>query len=85
MIDTQNSPIGGLRTSQYERPRTRGVQIDALSAHGVTKENLFCDKLLGARRTGPGLWPVWRRSSAATHSSFGDWIGWAGPCGTWST
>ncbi len=54
MIDTQNSRlVGYARVSTNERELA--LQIDAPSAHGVTKENLFCDKLSGAREDRPGL------------------------------
>ena len=54
MIDTQNERLVG-----YARVSTNdqelALQIDALLAHGVKKENLFCDKLSGAREDRPGL------------------------------
>ena len=54
MIDTRNARlVGYARVSTNEQELA--LQIDALSAHGVTKENLFCDKLSGAREDHPGL------------------------------
>ena len=54
MIDTQDSRLVG-----YARVSTNdqelALQIDALRTHGVTKENLFCDKLSGAKEDRPGL------------------------------
>ena len=54
MIRTLNERLVG-----YARVSTNdqelGLQIDALRAHGVKKENLFCDKLSGAKEDRPGL------------------------------
>ncbi len=54
MINTKDARlVGYARVSTNEQELA--LQIDALSAHGVTKENLFCDKLSGAREDRPGL------------------------------
>jgi DNA invertase Pin-like site-specific DNA recombinase len=54
MIDTRNARlVGYARVSTSEQELA--LQIDALSAHGVSKDNLFCDKLSGAREDRSGL------------------------------
>ncbi len=54
MISTQNSRlIGYARVSTNDQELN--LQVDALLAHGVTKEHLFFDKLSGAREDRPGL------------------------------
>ena len=54
MISNQNRRlIGYARVSTNEQEL--GLQVDALLAHGVAKEHLFCDKLSGAREDRPGL------------------------------
>lgn len=54
MIDTLNArQVGHARVSTNDQELA--LQIDALRAHGVTKENLFFDKLSGAREDRPGL------------------------------
>ena len=54
MISTQNQRlIGYARVSTNEQELC--LQVDALIAHGVTKELLFFDKLSGAREDRPGL------------------------------
>lgn len=45
--------IGYARVSTVEQELD--LQIDALLAHGVKKEHLYCDKLSGAREDRPGL------------------------------
>ncbi len=54
MISDQNQRlIGYARVSTIEQELN--LQIDALLAHGVRKEHLFCDKISGAREDRPGL------------------------------
>ena len=54
MIDNQNHRlVGYARVSTIEQELH--LQIDALLAHGVKKEHLYCDKLSGAREDRPGL------------------------------
>ena len=54
MIRTLNERlVGYARVSIIDQEP--GLQIDALRAHGVKKENLFCDQLSGAKEIRPGL------------------------------
>ena len=54
MISTQNERlVGYARVSTNEQELD--LQIDALLAHGVRKDHLFCDKLSGTKVDRPGL------------------------------
>ena len=53
MIDHNHHLFGYARVSTTEQELN--LQIDALLAHGVKKEHLFCDKLSGTREDRPGL------------------------------
>lgn len=53
MTTNEQRLIGYARVSTNEQEL--GLQIDALLSHGVTRPNLFCDKISGAREDRPGL------------------------------
>lgn len=54
MISTRNDRLMGYaRVSTSEQDFS--LQYDALIAHGVTKEHLFCDKISGVKEDRPGL------------------------------
>jgi DNA invertase Pin-like site-specific DNA recombinase len=58
----QGRMLGYARVSTSDQELN--LQVDALLAHGVTKENLFFDKLSGAREDRPGL----KACNSALHS-----------------
>jgi hypothetical protein len=58
------------------------LQVDALERAGCYR--VFTETASGTR-AGPPSSSSWTNCVPVTPSSCGNWIGWVGHCGTWST
>ena len=82
MIITSNERLFG-----YARVSTTdqelNLQVDALLAHGVEKQRLYCDKISGTREDRPGLAACNEALGVVTRLSSGALIDLDDRCAIW--